>query len=285
MSRLQVHGEVSGRKRKRSKKESRAIKRKENGRVDGSPQRPPCQSLDGWRFGEGFLLNRLRVFQRSKNTRGIRVIPRLAAAILIEKVPAWPHHKDPAKLPGITLDRILPIAGLQGASRVGENSRGQDLGPTTPEPGRTVAEQVGVDENRARHIEVFAEGLRKLGRAVPDNHQGCSAGLDLFDSVAQLRDLLSAKQSTEVAYKEEDSGSGLPETVESVVLAGIVRKRNRPEAALHQTHGCMVTRSRGVTSLHHPGTHRPKTCICPGASAMAAWAVCNTLPAELELWP
>ena len=262
MSRLQVHGEVGRRKRKRSKKESRAIKRKENGRVDGSPQRPPSQSLDGWRFGEGFLLNRLRAFQRSKKTRGVRVIPRLAAAIVVEKVPAWPHHKDPAELPGITLDRILPIAGLQGASRVGENSRGQDFGPTTPKTSRTVAEQVGVDENRARHIQIFAKGLRKLGRPVPDNYQRGSAGFDLFDSVAQLRDLLSAKQSAEVPHKEENGGSGLPETIESVALSGIVQKRNRPKAAFHQTHVIMVTRSSGVTSLQRPETRSPVIFLC-----------------------
>ena len=257
MSRLQVHGEIGRRKRKRSKKESRAIKRQENGRVDGGPQRPSCQPLDGWRFGEGFFLNRFRVFQRSKNTRGIRVISRLTAAILVEKVPAWPHHKDPAELPGITLDRILPIAGLQGAGRVGEKSRREDLCPTSPETGRTIAEQVRIDENRPRHIEIFAEGLRKRGRAVPDNHQRRSPGLDLFDLVAQLRDLLSAKESAEVTHKEKDSGPGLPETVESVVLSGIVRKRNLPKTALHQTHPCMLTPSSGVTSPHPPETSSP----------------------------
>ena len=190
------------------------------------------------------------------------MIPRLPAAVLVEKVPAWPHHKDPAELPGITLDRILPIAGLQGASRVGENSRGEDLGPTTPETGRTVGDQVGVDENRARHIQIFAEGLRKLGRAVPDNHQRGSAGFDLFDSVAQLRDLLSAKQSAEVPHKEENGGSGLPETIESVALSGIVQKRNRPKAAFHQTHVVMVTRSSGVTSLQRPETRSPVIFLC-----------------------
>ena len=143
-----------------------------------------------------------------------RVVPRLAAHVAIGQLPVRPDHEDAAELPGVSLDRALARAGAQCAERVPRQARRQDLDATAPQPGRAIGAQLGIHEQRAVELEVLAKGCGKVRRPVSDDDQLGSASANLVDPVAQLRDLLAAEQSAEVADEDEHDRSLPPERAE-----------------------------------------------------------------------
>lgn len=88
-----------------------------------------------------------------------------------------------------------------------------------------------VDEKRELDASFFAEELGIAGIAQPDDSEVSAFLLELGFEFAQLRDVLSAKDSTVVAKEDHDGGSTLPQGAEASRIAIGVRKRDSGQLA------------------------------------------------------
>ena len=82
-----------------------------------------------------------------------------------------------------------------------------------------------VDEKRELDAGFLAEKLGIAGVAQPNNSQMSAFLLELGFEFAQLRDVLSAEDSTVVAKEDHDGGSTLPQGAEASRIAVGVRER------------------------------------------------------------
>ena len=86
-----------------------------------------------------------------------------------------------------------------------------------------------VGEDGRRHAVVLNEPLRLLGRAVAENDQFAASCVDTGDVVTQLRDLLLAEDSAEVADHREEDGLALPERAQADLRTSGVENLNIAE--------------------------------------------------------
>ena len=140
----------------------------------------------------------------------------LAAGVAVEQRAIRADHEDSAELPGIALHLGLAEAAAQRAHGVERQPRREELDAATAQARRTIGAQLGIHEQRTVQREVLTEGRREVSAAVSDDHELGAPGADVFDPVAQLRDLLAAEQSAEVADEDEDDRAVLPEIAESL---------------------------------------------------------------------
>lgn len=91
----------------------------------------------------------------------------------------------------------------------------QQLYATAPKSRGTIRTKLRIHEDRAVEREVLPERGCKVRRAVADDDQLRSSSPNLVDAVAQLRDLLPAEQSAEMADEDQDDRPVLPERSES----------------------------------------------------------------------
>ena len=90
------------------------------------------------------------------------------------------------------------------------NARREQLDAAAPQPGCSIRAQPRIDEQRTVEAHVFSERGGEVLRAVPDHHQLCTACADLGEVVSQLRDLLAAEPSAEVADEDQPDRSRRP---------------------------------------------------------------------------
>jgi hypothetical protein len=89
-------------------------------------------------------------------------------------------------------------------------ARRKHLDSTAPQARGAVGAQLRIHQERAVELEVFAKGGRKICGAVANDDEVGSPRSNLVDLVAQLRDLLTTEQSSEVADEDEDNWLLLP---------------------------------------------------------------------------
>jgi hypothetical protein len=131
------------------------------------------------------------------------MISRLTANMSIHQLAIRPDHEQPSELPGVTLNARLARTCTKSAQRIQRKPRGEQFNPASSKAGRAICAKIRIDQNWTIEVEILSEGRRKIFGSVPDDDDLCSTGAYFVHSVAQLRDLLSAKQSTKVANEYE----------------------------------------------------------------------------------
>jgi hypothetical protein len=141
-------------------------------------------------------------------------------------------HKAAAKLERIFAQAMLfvscglcPLAGLQVvfAKEVEQGSVAQAK--------RFIGFALVVDEKRELDAGFLAEKFGIAGIAQPNNSEMSAFLLELGFECAQLRDVLSAKDSTVVAKKDHDGRPVLPEGAEASWFAIGVREHDSGQLA------------------------------------------------------
>jgi hypothetical protein len=129
------------------------------------------------------------------------------------------------------------VAIPECTDRVERHSWGEDFDPSSSKAGGTVAPQFGIDEDRSIDAEILAKCPCELGTAVADNPQVGTEISDLLYRVTQLRDLLTAEDSTKVSNEEEDRRFLRPGLSEcdcaSIEVVDLDRTYARREGAPH----------------------------------------------------
>ena len=148
--------------------------------------------------------------------QGLQEIPYLgmvscfAADVSEENPVGRGHDKGPAQLPGIALYPGLAVAAAPGSHQVAECAPRKGPSRTAAEPGGPKGGHFRIDPERGRENQ-FVPHVPGLGRqTVADHHQLGAPLLDLRVNVTQLRDLLAAEQSAEVADEDEENRLLLP---------------------------------------------------------------------------
>jgi len=99
---------------------------------------------------------------------------------------------------------------------------------------------VEIAEGRQMFASPRMPYTRMLLGAVPDDHELRAARADLVEVVAQLRDLLAAEQSAEVADEDEHDRALLPERSESHPLPPPIGELDARELARAAHRGLRV---------------------------------------------
>ena len=89
-----------------------------------------------------------------------------------------------------------------------------------------VGNPVSIDEKRERDLSLPFEVGRHLREALADRDDLRTSGFDILIPVTQLRDVLAAESSAEVAKPDEYDRLGLPEVRERVIVSLRVRQRH-----------------------------------------------------------
>lgn len=131
---------------------------------------------------------------------------------------ARPDHKHATELPRVAVNAGLAGTGSQCPRPIDEQSRREQLEVSATQSRGPVRTQRRVDEHRAVQPELVAEPSREKRGAVSDDGKLCPAFADFVDRVAQLRDLLTAEQSTEVSDESENDRTFGPERAETLGL-------------------------------------------------------------------
>lgn len=125
-----------------------------------------------------------------------------------------PHMSRPVEdehspqLPRVALRRLLT-----GATAPGSPSGQKEPGIHCPIPGAvqagdTIGTQARIDEQGEGQSHFVADGGRLPGRAIPDGDDPRSETCQLIMDVAQLRELLAAEDSPEVADEKQQRRTG-----------------------------------------------------------------------------
>ena len=131
---------------------------------------------------------------------------------------ARPDDKHATELPWVAVNAGLTGARAQRPRSVDEQSRREQLQVSSTQPRSAVRAQRGVNEHRAIQPELLAEPSREQCGSISDDDKLCAAFADRVDRVAQLRDLLTAEQSTEVSDESEDDRTFGPERAKTLSL-------------------------------------------------------------------
>lgn len=142
---------------------------------------------------------------------GVRVEMLVAHAV------AWANDERRAELCDPSTRLVDPVPRLAGASRSRSTPAIEDeleevhLAHTRGAGSLTVV----VDHNRERHVLLSHERGRVLLVPGPDGDDFAAEALDLVVALAQLRGVLTAEQSPEVAKEHEDDRPLRPEVAEA----------------------------------------------------------------------
>ena len=220
-----------------------AIEGKNNGRIDEPAgrfaQRLPRQRSRGGRIdGGGFGLEGVEEIVDG------RVVAGMLGHVGEGEPTAGLDHKGAAELPRVALDTGLSAArSPRPPGRTGQLRRKQ-FDPAPPQARGPVGDQVGIDQQRAIEFEVFPKGLGKSFRAIADDDQFGAGLAQGWEGVTQLRDLLTAKQSTKVTNENHHRSGVGPQVTEAHRVAG-VRRQLKAGQFRHPMHaGVLLRKSR-----------------------------------------
>jgi len=142
--------------------------------------------------------------------------------------------EDTAELPGIALHGRLPGAAAKRTIGIAEETRRGDPGSAPSKACGSIGHQLRIDEQRGLESELLTEVLGEARVAVADDHDLDPPFAPLLDRVAQLRDLLTAEESAEVAQEDQHHRAILPIISQPDALLG---------SALDQLDRCESRRS------------------------------------------
>jgi hypothetical protein len=91
---------------------------------------------------------------------------------------------------------------------------------STSKTGSTIGMKIRIDEQQALDLELFTEILGEISIPVANDDDFDAERSPRLNRVAQLRNLLTAEESTEVAQEDEDDRSILPQVAEANGLIG-----------------------------------------------------------------
>jgi hypothetical protein len=118
--------------------------------------------------------------------------------------------------------RALACRGVVAAQQM-ENIRGL-------EPSRIVGLSFGVNQQRELDAGFFAKGSSVDRIAQADSRELCASLIEIGCVFAQLRDMLTAEDSSVMAQENDDGGRGDPERSELDGPAVRIGQRDRSEA-------------------------------------------------------
>jgi len=124
------------------------------------------------------------------------------------------QNEDTPQLQCVALDTDLTEAGATGPQCVAPSRRAQQARDIATQPRRRVGASLLIHQQGKREFLFIAEcgGMRRT--AVPDDHELGPARVNLRQDIAQLRDLLAAEDSAEVADESQNDGSLAPQGAE-----------------------------------------------------------------------
>lgn len=143
------------------------------------------------------------------------MVSRLAAAISVEGFALGTENKHSALLPGIALEALLAkpfFKRPEPAAGSFERERGADA---AFELGFGVGFAFRVGQEGEIEVLLVAKIRRLVRTSTAHHHQLCPLVANLFHRAAQLRDLLTAEQSPEMADEDENGGTFLPEATKA----------------------------------------------------------------------
>jgi hypothetical protein len=155
------------------------------------------------------------LFERRFDVVGIRVVPRHCRAMLETQFAARPEDQHATQLPSIALHGCLARPTSQSTNRISDQLRRRHLATPTPKLRRSVGMQVRVDEQMTFDFELFAKGLREAAITVPDDHHFDAPISPCLHRVTQLRNLLTAEESTKVTQEDQNDDTVLPEVAQA----------------------------------------------------------------------
>jgi hypothetical protein len=123
------------------------------------------------------------------------------------------------ELPGVALG--VPLTGTTAPGPEGgqKEPRIQGAIPAPVQTSSAVGSQTRIDEQREGQSHFVADGGRLPARATPDDHEPCSEPRQAIMDAAQLRELLAAEDSPEVANEEQHRGPATQDPSQIVALA------------------------------------------------------------------
>jgi len=136
------------------------------------------------------------------------------------------EHKASAELERILAESLLTVTGAAGAGArdgIGLEKNVEQI--RRPKPGCPVSLPLIVDEEGKPYAGFFTKGARVIPVAKTDGCQTRARGMKRRLVLAQLRDVLAAKDSAIVPEKNENRGAGLPERAQANQRAVGVRQR------------------------------------------------------------
>jgi hypothetical protein len=171
----------------------------------------------------GLFIDRFcRLIQCRIDLGGIGMIPGCGRAKLKTQLSAGRENENTSELPGITLDRGLSRPTSQRANRVSDQPRRRNLAMPTTKPRCAIRMQIGIHEQKALYLELFAKRLGEIPISISDDHDLDALISPRLHRVAQLRDLLTTEQSTKMAQEDQNDGPVLPQVAQP---NGLVRCR------------------------------------------------------------
>jgi hypothetical protein len=138
------------------------------------------------------------------------MISGLPADVAVAEFPPRPNNEDPAELPRIALNTRLACARAKGPNRVEGELRRQGFQAPSSQACGPEGKKFGVDQNRTIELKVLSESIGKILTPRTHDHEFGFPTTNILNLVAQLRDLLPAEDSAEMANKGEYSGPHLP---------------------------------------------------------------------------
>jgi hypothetical protein len=153
-----------------------------------------------------------------------RVVSRIAAHVAIRHLSTRPNDEDRAELPDVSPHTGRPKTRAQRAQRLEGQGRGEHLDSAAAKTRGAIGAQLRIHQQWAVEFEIVAKSGCEIRGAIADDDEFDSARSNFFDPVAQLRDLLAAEESTEVADEDEDDRLLLPERTQGLGFARRVGK-------------------------------------------------------------
>ena len=126
------------------------------------------------------------------------------------------EHKASAELEGILAEALLPVTGAAGASArdgIGPEQDVEQIG--RPKPRCPVSLPLFIDEKGKPDAGFFTKGARVVRVAKTDRCQTGARSMKCWLVLAQLCDVLAAKDSAIVPKKNENRRAGLPERAQA----------------------------------------------------------------------
>ena len=133
-----------------------------------------------------------------------RMVSGITAHVAVRYVSARSYHEHAPELPDISLRAGRAKARAQRAQCSEWQIWRKQFDPSASEARGAIGAQLRIHQERAVEFEVFSKGGSKMYGAVANDYELGPTCSNLFDLVAQLRDLLTTEQSTEVADEDEN---------------------------------------------------------------------------------
>jgi len=217
---VEIHIQIGGVESNRVPLETYSVEGQEGGRIERRAQ--GIQRRGQYRRRWNFLVDRFgRLLERRLDLGRVGMISCDGRAMLETQLAARCKNEDATELPSVSLYRRLTSATSQRTNRIPDQLGRRHLATPAPETRRAVGMQIGVDEQSPLDLEFFAKRQSKIAVSVSHDHDVDILSRPRLHRVTQLRDLLTAKESTEVAQEDQNDRPVPPEVAKANGFTGI----------------------------------------------------------------